>query len=334
MSASWLWSETTPGCAGSTRLAYACLSPPGPRAEPPRAGWSNSPTTGSIHAPSSHCSVPAQPLLGLIGHRQGQIRSEPIREVYPVAPSEPQPRIGEQGQPQPQTTMPQTISSPSTLPSLDQPKRSPSGPALRRVRARVDLDSDRKRRLAPCSDRNHSVAYTLPLRSTPNITNERQDSMASGNTVELVGNLARDPELRFTPSGQALASFGLAVNRRWQNRQTQEWEEAVSFIDVTVWGQQAENVAQSLAKGSRVMVSGRFEQQSWEDKAGGGKRSKVVVIADEVAPSLRWATAAITRIERTDTNGGGNATPARPGANSKPVANEPPGDYQYEEEPF
>ena len=109
--------------------------------------------------------------------------------------------------------------------------------------------------------------------------------MASGNTVELVGNLARDPELRFTPSGQALASFGLAVNRRWQNRQTQEWEEVVSFIDVTVWGQQAENVAQSLAKGSRVMVSGRFEQQSWEDKGGGGKRSKIVVIADEVAPS-------------------------------------------------
>ena len=135
--------------------------------------------------------------------------------------------------------------------------------------------------------------------------------MASGNTVELVGNLARDPELRFTPSGQALASFGLAVNRRWQNRQTQEWEETVSFVDVTVWGQQAENVAQSLAKGSRVMVSGRFEQQSWEDKAGGGKRSKIVVIADEVAPSLRWATAAITRIERTDNNGG-IGTPVRP----------------------
>ena len=129
---------------------------------------------------------------------------------------------------------------------------------------------------------------------------ERQDSMASGNTVEFVGNLARDPELRFTPSGQALASFGLAVNRRWQNRHTQEWEEAVSFMDVTVWGQQAENVAQSLAKGSRVMVSGRFEQQSWEDKGGGGKRSKIVVIADEVAPSLRWATAAITQVERSD----------------------------------
>ena len=157
--------------------------------------------------------------------------------------------------------------------------------------------------------------------------------MASGNSVELVGNLARDPELRFTPSGQALASFGLAVNRRWQNRQTQEWEEAVSFVDVTVWGQQAENVAQSLAKGSRVMVSGRFEQQSWEDKAGGGKRSKIVVIADEVAPSLRWATAAITRIERRDNNGG-NGTPARAGATSSVVANEAPGDYHYEEEPF
>ena len=157
--------------------------------------------------------------------------------------------------------------------------------------------------------------------------------MASGNTVELVGNLARDPELRFTPSGQALASFGLAVNRRWQNRQTQEWEEAVSFVDVTVWGQQAENVAQSLAKGSRVMVSGRFEQQSWDDKGGGGKRSKIVVIADEVAPSLRRATAAITQVERSQptTNGAtANATTGSP----KPAANEPPGDYHYEEEPF
>src|SRR5215831_16030156 len=79
--------------------------------------------------------------------------------------------------------------------------------------------------------------------------------MANGNTVTLVGNCTRDPELRFTPSGQAVATFGLAVNRRWQNRQTQEWEEAVSFFDVVCWREMAENVSESLSRGARVMVA-------------------------------------------------------------------------------
>ena len=96
--------------------------------------------------------------------------------------------------------------------------------------------------------------------------------MSTGNTVTLIGNLSRDPELRFTPSGQAVATFGLAVNRRWQNRQTQEWEEATSFFDVTCWAQLAENVAESCSKGSRVMVSGRLDQRTWETKEG-DKRS-------------------------------------------------------------
>ncbi len=73
--------------------------------------------------------------------------------------------------------------------------------------------------------------------------------MAQDNTVTITGNATREPELRFTPSGQAVASFGIAVNRRWQNRQTQEWEEATSFIDVTCWAQLAENVAESVGKG-------------------------------------------------------------------------------------
>ncbi len=123
--------------------------------------------------------------------------------------------------------------------------------------------------------------------------------MTAGNNIDIVGNLTRDPELRFTPSGQATTSFGVAVNRRWQNRQTQEWEEAVSFFDVVCWGGLAENVAQSLTKGTRVVVAGRLDQRSWETDAG-EKRSKVEVVADEVAPSLRWATAAITKVERSD----------------------------------
>ena len=155
--------------------------------------------------------------------------------------------------------------------------------------------------------------------------------MSNGNHVSIVGNLTRDPELRFTPTGQATAGFGVAVNRRWQNRQTQEWEEATSFFDVVCWGQLAENAAQSLSKGSRVLVSGRLDQRSWET-AERERRSKIEITADEIAPSLRWATTVITRNERRApdaavTAGGG-------GSPSRTVANEPPADYQYEEEPF
>jgi single-strand DNA-binding protein len=151
--------------------------------------------------------------------------------------------------------------------------------------------------------------------------------MANGNVVELIGNLTRDPELRFTPSGAPVASFGLAVNRRWQNRQTNEWEEQVSFFDVVCWRELAENVAESLTKGTRVMVSGRLDQRSWETQEG-EKRSKVEVVADEVAPSLRWATAQVTRNERRDGGGGG-------GFDSAPPPVEPPaGGYGNDEEPF
>ena len=103
--------------------------------------------------------------------------------------------------------------------------------------------------------------------------------MSNGNTIVLVGNITRDPEHRFTPGGQPTASFGLAVNRRWQNRQTQEWEEATSFFDIVCWREMAENAAESLARGSRVIVTGRLDQRSWET-ADGDKRSKVEVTAD------------------------------------------------------
>lgn len=133
--------------------------------------------------------------------------------------------------------------------------------------------------------------------------------MAPGNTVNIVGNVTRDPELRFTPSGQAVATFGLACNRRWQNRQTQEWEEAVSFFDVTCWGQLAENVAESIQKGTRAVVEGRLDQRTWETE-GGDKRSKVEVVADEVGPSLRWATAHVVKNDRTDNSATSRSAPA------------------------
>jgi single-strand DNA-binding protein len=150
------------------------------------------------------------------------------------------------------------------------------------------------------------------------------------NTVTVIGNVTRDPELRFTPSGQAIATFGLAVNRRWQNRQTQEWEEQVSFFDVTCWAQLGQNVSDSLNKGARVIVNGRLEQRSWETDAG-EKRSKVEIIADEVGPSLRWATAEVTRNERSGPSEGGGGGG---GGGSRPVANEPPAGYDPNEEPF
>jgi len=127
--------------------------------------------------------------------------------------------------------------------------------------------------------------------------------MAAGNTITVVGNITRDPELRFTASGKAVASFGLAHNHRRFNKQTNDWDEQTSFFDITVWGDMAENVAESIGKGARVIVEGRLEQQQWEDKKTGDNRSKVVIIADEVAPSLRWATCSISRVEKSD-NGG------------------------------
>jgi len=150
------------------------------------------------------------------------------------------------------------------------------------------------------------------------------------NTVTVVGNLTRDPELRFTNSGQANASFGVAVNRRWQNRQTQEMEEQVSYFNVVCWREMAENTAESLTKGMRVVVTGRLEQRSWETKEG-DKRSVIEIVADEIAPSLRWASAQVTRNERSD-GGGGRPVP-RP---TTPTQNEPaPGaGYGYDEEPF
>ncbi len=153
------------------------------------------------------------------------------------------------------------------------------------------------------------------------------------NTVTVIGNVTRDPELRFTPSGQAIATFGLAVNRRWQNRQTQEWEEQVSFFDVTCWAQLGQNVSDSLNKGSRVIVSGRLEQRSWETDQG-EKRSKVEIIADEVGPSLRWATAEVTRNERTGPSDGGSGGGGGGGGGSRPVSNESPAGYDPNEEPF
>ncbi len=117
------------------------------------------------------------------------------------------------------------------------------------------------------------------------------------NTTTVTGNLTRDPEIRYTREGHASTLLGLAVNRRWQDRETREWDEATSFFDVVCWRGLAENAALSLAKGMRVMVTGRLEQRAWETPEG-ERRTKVEIVADELGPSLRFATAEVQRAER------------------------------------
>jgi single-strand DNA-binding protein len=163
-------------------------------------------------------------------------------------------------------------------------------------------------------------------------------NMAQDNTVSIVGNLTREPELRFTPSGQATATFGMAVNRTWTDRQSQERRESTSFFDVVCWGTLAENAATSLTRGTRVVVTGRLDQRSWETQEG-DKRSKVEITADEIAPSLRWATVHITRNERRtpeSSNGEAHAThePSYQRQSAEPAATAAYGAGHDDEEPF
>lgn len=148
------------------------------------------------------------------------------------------------------------------------------------------------------------------------------------NSVTLIGNLTRDPELRYTTGGRGVASFGLAVNRRYQ--QNNEWVEQTSFFNVVCWGDLGENVAATLTKGARTIVTGRLEQRSYDDKDG-QKRSIIEVIADEVGPSLRWATAQIERTERSSDGGDGGY--ARSGGGGGGAARQPDPIYG-DEEPF
>jgi single-strand DNA-binding protein len=149
----------------------------------------------------------------------------------------------------------------------------------------------------------------------------------SNNSVTLIGNLVDDPELRFTPSGVAMARVRFAVNRRYQDRNN-EWQEETSFFGGTCWREMAENVAESLQKGTRVIVTGRLEQRSWETSEG-EKRSIIEVRIDDIGPSVRWATASVTRTPRSggDFGGGGGSSNVPPA----PTARD---DYGPDEAPF
>uniref|UniRef100_UPI004049B0D3 single-stranded DNA-binding protein n=1 Tax=Candidatus Planktophila sp. TaxID=2175601 RepID=UPI004049B0D3 len=132
--------------------------------------------------------------------------------------------------------------------------------------------------------------------------------MAAGDTtITMIGNLVDDPELRFTPSGAAVAKFRVASTPRYLDKATNEWKDGESlFLQCQIWRQAAENVAESLTKGMRVILSGRLKQRSYETKEG-EKRTVFEVEVDEVGPSLRNATAKVTRTQRA---AGGAAAPA------------------------
>jgi single-strand DNA-binding protein len=174
--------------------------------------------------------------------------------------------------------------------------------------------------------------------------------MAAGDTtITIIGNLVNDPELRYTPTGQAVATFRVASTPRFMDRQTNEWKDGDSlFLSCNVWRQAAENVAESLQRGMRVIVSGRLRQRSYETKEG-EKRTVYEVEVDEVGPSLRNASAKVNRSARSGSGsgsgfGGGQSGQSGSGgqggygggagarANDDPWAAEP-GDSGFSDEP-
>lgn len=129
--------------------------------------------------------------------------------------------------------------------------------------------------------------------------------MAGETVITIIGNLTADPELRFTPSGAAVASFTVASTPRQFDRQSNEWRDGETlFMRCSVWREAAENAAESLEKGMRVIVSGRLVSRSWDDKETGQRRSVMEMQVDEVGPSLRYATAKVNRTQRGGGGGG------------------------------
>ncbi|MGD0686113.1 MAG: single-stranded DNA-binding protein [Streptosporangiaceae bacterium] len=157
--------------------------------------------------------------------------------------------------------------------------------------------------------------------------------MAAGDTtITIVGNLVGDPELRYTPTGQAVATFRIASTPRFMDRTTNEWKDGDSlFLSCNVWRQAAENVAESLQRGMRVIVQGRLRQRSYETKEG-EKRTVYEVEVDEVGPSLRNASAKVTKSSRSTGGsggfggGGGQAGPGGQGGYGGAAGGRPPAD--------
>ena len=173
--------------------------------------------------------------------------------------------------------------------------------------------------------------------------------MAGDTIITVVGNLTADPELRFTPSGAAVANFTVASTPRMFDRQTNEWKDGEAlFMRCNVWRQAAENVAESLTRGARVVVTGRLKQRSFETKEG-EKRTVIELEVDEIGPSLRYATAKVNKVSRGSGGGdfggggfgggGGGGGGANRGGGDDPWGSSTPagagsGSGSYDEPPF
>jgi len=162
--------------------------------------------------------------------------------------------------------------------------------------------------------------------TTSNNTERKVRIMAGETTITVIGNLTNDPELRFTPSGSAVANFTVASTPRTFDRQTNEWKDGETlFLRGSVWRESAENVAESLTKGMRVIVSGRLKSRSYETKEG-EKRTVVELEVDEIGPSLRYASAKVSRKQSGNNQGAGNqpnsgqAWPTQPAQQDDPWA--------------
>jgi len=165
--------------------------------------------------------------------------------------------------------------------------------------------------------------------------------MAGDTVITVIGNLTADPELRFTPSGAAVANFTVASTPRTFDRQSNEWKDGDTlFLRCSIWREAAENVAESLTKGMRVIVQGRLVQRSYETREG-EKRTVVELQVDEVGPSLRYASAKVTRAQRSGGGGGfsGGGSGGGGGFDNDPWATSGPssssgGSSSYDEPPF
>jgi len=161
--------------------------------------------------------------------------------------------------------------------------------------------------------------------------------MAGDTVITVIGNLTADPELRFTQSGAAVANFTVASTPRTFDRQTGEWKDGEAlFLRCNIWRQSAENVAESLTRGARVIVSGRLKQRSFETREG-EKRTVVELEVDEIGPSLRYATAKVNKVSRGSGGGGfggsGGSAPADDPWGSAPPAGSSGGGFS-DEPPF
>jgi single-strand DNA-binding protein len=161
--------------------------------------------------------------------------------------------------------------------------------------------------------------------------------MAGETIITVIGNLTADPELRFTPSGAAVASFTIASTPRTFDRNTNEWKDGEAmFLRCSIWRQAAENVAESLQRGMRVVAQGRLKQRSYETREG-EKRTVIELDVDEIGPSLRYATAKVNRTQRGSGGGGFGASGSDSGGGSAPAddpwGSAPPSSGGFSDEP-